>query len=442
MDHAQGRNRLRSNNLEGRVKSRSPRLGKTKVLFIGEDVSLAHVSRPLQLAGALNSDQYEIHFASSAQRAQLVEAAGYRFHPIPVLSNELFKERLRLGRPVLCEEYLTTAIAADLDLFKRIRPHAVVGDFRLSLAISAPLAGVPYFSLTNAHWSPNTALRMNVPDLPVTRILGRAFCGLVFRAFGAQMLKPHLRAFNRLCLLHGMPPAKTLHEIYTRADRVFFMDLPEVAPISSAAANEEYLGPLVWSPTIPESEWLRRLPTDRPLIYATLGTSGYDRTLKTLAKGLAGLPVAAALATVGAELPQLPENIFSAPYLPGIPLLKRAALAVCNGGSAGAYQALSQGVPLVCVPANADQHYTTAGLSALGVAERIPSEQFTAGRLRAVVLSMLKNETYRQKAGALAHRIAAEDPRPKFATRLAALVRPFPRRGRFTRADAFLAESR
>ena len=49
-------------------------------------------------------------------------------------------------------------MADDLELIRRIEPDVVVGDFRLSLAVSAPMAGVPYIALANAYWSPFAVL--------------------------------------------------------------------------------------------------------------------------------------------------------------------------------------------------------------------------------------------------------------------------------------------
>ena len=42
----------------------------------------------------------------------------------------------------------------DLALIKSYRPDLIVGDFRLSLSISARVAGIPYAAISSAHWSP------------------------------------------------------------------------------------------------------------------------------------------------------------------------------------------------------------------------------------------------------------------------------------------------
>ena len=45
-------------------------------------------------------------------------------------------------------------VEEDLRLIDSFRPDVVVGDFRVSLAISARKARIPYVNVTNAYWSP------------------------------------------------------------------------------------------------------------------------------------------------------------------------------------------------------------------------------------------------------------------------------------------------
>ncbi|MFC3374324.1 hypothetical protein ACFOLJ_00110 [Rugamonas sp. CCM 8940] len=68
----------------------------------------------------------------------------------------------------------------DLHVFKQARPDLVVGDFRLSLSISARLAGLPYVALSNAYWSPYVRQRYPLPDIPLARLRPLALAGACF----------------------------------------------------------------------------------------------------------------------------------------------------------------------------------------------------------------------------------------------------------------------
>ncbi|MCY0611157.1 glycosyl transferase family 1, partial [Klebsiella pneumoniae] len=83
------------------------------------------------------------------------------------------------------------------------------------------------------------------------------------------------------------------------------------------------------------------LPTDRPIVYATLGTSGGRNLLQLVLNALAELPVTVIGATAGrSDLKTVPANAFVADYLPGEAAAARSAVVVCNGGSLTTQQAL------------------------------------------------------------------------------------------------------
>ena len=58
-------------------------------------------------------------------------------------------------------------------MIREVEPDVVVGDFRLSLSVSARVAGVPYLAITNAYWSPYARQRFPLPELPVVRMARR-----------------------------------------------------------------------------------------------------------------------------------------------------------------------------------------------------------------------------------------------------------------------------
>ena len=60
----------------------------------------------------------------------------------------------------------------DLALLEAVRPDVVIGDFRLSLSVSARVAGIPYVNVTNAYWSPYARPHFEVPNLALTRLVG------------------------------------------------------------------------------------------------------------------------------------------------------------------------------------------------------------------------------------------------------------------------------
>ena len=255
-----------------------------------------------------------------------------------------------------------------------VRPDVVVGDFRLSLSVSARLAGVPYATITNVYWSTSARQRFPLPELPLTRTLGVRTAGLVFPLARPVAFALHTRPLNRVRREHGLPSlGPDLRRTYTDADRVLFADAPELAPPHTLAPGHEFLGPVLWEPAaIPPT-----LP-DGPLIYVTLGSSGRGRLLAAVVRAFADLPVTVVAASAGADLPDpLPHNVITADYLPGTAIARRAALVVCNGGSPTVQQALSAGTPVLGLAGNMDQHLSMRPVTTTGVGLLVRSEHAT-----------------------------------------------------------------
>ena len=127
---------------------------RQRILFFAEAVTLAHVTRPLVLARSLDPERYEVHFACAAGYDFLFKDGEFTRWSIDTISTERFLHALATGSRLYDYQTLTDYLEDDLRVLDAVSPDLVVGDFRLSLAVSAPLRKVPYAAIANAHWSP------------------------------------------------------------------------------------------------------------------------------------------------------------------------------------------------------------------------------------------------------------------------------------------------
>src|SRR5215470_4211814 len=114
-------------------------MSRIKILFVGESVTLAHVVRPLSLCQTLDSQRYDVSFACGETWKHFVESRGIIPNALPTISPKEFSQRLAWGKPLYTRERLLEYTTAELELFKRISPDLIVGDFRISLAISTEI---------------------------------------------------------------------------------------------------------------------------------------------------------------------------------------------------------------------------------------------------------------------------------------------------------------
>ena len=108
---------------------------KTKILFVSEAVSLAHVARPSVLAAAIDRDRFEVHFASNGQFSFCHADQLLLKHQITSISPADFMLRLAAGRPLYSHAELEAYVEDDLALIKVVEPDLIVQDFRLSMGI-------------------------------------------------------------------------------------------------------------------------------------------------------------------------------------------------------------------------------------------------------------------------------------------------------------------
>ena len=383
-----------------------------RILCFAEAVTLAHVARPLVLARRLAQEGHELHFAVSKDYAAMAAAqSGLTRHTIQSLPSAEFLNRLARGSRVYTTRELEAYVEQDLGLLKSVKPDLVLGDFRLSLSVSARLAGVPYLNLTNAYWSPYARPRYVMPRHPLVPVLGAALASTVFRFVRPAVFAFHSAPLNRVRNAHGLRGlGLDLRTVYTEADITFYADVPELIPTHELPPNHHYLGPVTWSPPVPLPSWWQELPGDRPLVYLSMGSSGAGDRLTEIVMALSQLPITVVVATAGRfELGAVPDNVHVAEYLPGDTVAARARLVICNGGSPATQQALQQGVPVLGLPDNLDQYLNMNFIVTYGAGRWLRADAAGGRPVQAAVADMLAQERYSVRARAAQSALRARD---------------------------------
>lgn len=326
-----------------------------KVLFFAEAVTLAHVARCLVLAEALRS-RHDVSLAVAATAHRHVPPNRYPVTTLNSIPGERFVEALRRGHPVYDEATLHRYVEEDLRIINDEQPDLVVGDFRLSLSVSARLRSVPYLAILNAYWSPWYQRAAPLPVLPWTGLVPLALARPVFALGSRPVMASHSRPLNRVRSCYGLPPLATdLRRVYSDADYVAYPDVPELHPTPNRPVSHRYLGPILWSPSVTPPTWWDEAATGTTA-YVTMGSSGNPALLGAIVEAMDELGVAARVATAGASFePAGRSQARVAHYLPGVEAAKRADFVVCNGGSLTVQQALSAGKPVLAIASNMDQ---------------------------------------------------------------------------------------
>lgn len=386
--------------------------GRKRILFVAEAVTLAHVARTYTLAKSLPGDLYEVKIVCDPRYHFLFASeciAHASIHSIPTTQ---FEAALNRGAPLYQFETLRKYVDEDHAVMNAFRPDVVIGDFRLSLGVSARVAGIPYVNVSNAGWSPRARARFVVPDIRLTEMLGPRIAQWLFDRARPVSFAMHARPFNRLRRHHGLAPLPNdLRHVYTDGDYTLYADLPELIPIDDLPLQQAFLGPVHWSPQTPLPLWAERIPMDRPLVYVALGSSGLHAALTVILGALAGQGWTVVAATAGKSAPVSQyDDVFVADFLDGDLWAGRASAVVCNGGSPTCYQALRHGVPVVGLPSNLDQYLNMAAVEDAGAGVMLRAGRASVPQVADGVRRVLENPAYRTIARRLATAMAAHDP--------------------------------
>ena len=393
-----------------------------KILLMAHDVTLAHLGRPLHLAELLVADGHDVVLATSQESSRFLASFKGRTHTLEPTGKERFIYNLAKGKPVFDFETLLRYRVEVEAVLCSYRPDIVIGDFSISLSVSALRHKIPYATITNAYWSPAFTPRFIVPDLPMVPYLGVSLSQFLFDLVRPLAFTYHARPMNALRRHYGLPSlGNDLRRVYTDADLDLFSDIPETYGLTGDIPGGSFLGPINWSPNIPLPNWWDALDPNLAVVYVTLGSSGDGRLLPEVIRQLTSLGVQLVVATAGAR--GLPEHplVFSSDYLPGDQVAARSSLVICNGGSPTSAQALAKGVPVLGIPGNLDQYLNMHYLEKRGLAQSLRNQNIGNGQLPVLAKAMMADKRLRERTERHAEIMSGYDNRLRLADAISRL---------------------
>ena len=164
-----------------------------------------------------------------------------------------------------------------------------------------------------------------------------------------------------------------------------------VGPLSNNASRAEI--PFPWEKL-----------TDKPLIYASLGTV-QNKILWVfiqIAYACLGLDVQLVISLGGASKPEelgyVPGSPIVVKAAPQLALLKRASLCITHAGMNTTLECLSNGVPMVAIPITNDQPAVAARIAWTKIGEVVDLNNCTVDTLKTAIAQVLSQPKYRQNA--------------------------------------------
>jgi N-glycosyltransferase StaG len=248
-----------------------------------------------------------------------------------------------------------------------------------------------------------------LPSAPAASLRARALDAAIGGA--RQLLSRGLRrALDELRAERGLPPmGAPVNEYLGRLTLYLVLSVPELdLNRRDLPPSVHYAGACTWHPPEPPgtSEWLDQLPSGRPWVHITEGTSHFQDpfVLRAAATGLAGAHMEAII-THGHDrradelgIDTSAANVHVTPWLSHDALLPRCQALVTTGGAGTVIAGLRAGVPLVIVPTTWDKPDNAQRVAAAGAGIVLPPRRCTPESLRAAVEQVLTQPSYRAAA--------------------------------------------
>lgn len=368
----------------------------SRILIFAEAVTLAHVARPIALSRVLRDLGHDVCIAAAPSAHHWLAAEGVPFWPLWSIEPSAFVRALSLGIPAYSFATLKRYVADDLSAIDAFGPDIVVGDFRLSLYISARLAKKPYGAIANAYWSRRYWRGGDAPPIAPLSWLPPAVANALFDRIHPAAFALHAMPFRLACKAFGIGALEgDIRDIYTASDGTAFADVEHFYDWRNGSGERAtFIGPLAWEP--PGQPGLPPLPDDRPIVFVSFGTSGQRGLLPSILDTLASMPIHCIVATGGAgnltggagNL-NLPANcVHAAPFVPYATACASSAAMICNGGTPATYAAVGRGKPVLGLFHNLDQALNMrivqelgAGLASSAHARQLPQLKRSINKL-------------------------------------------------------------
>ncbi|MGR3178352.1 MAG: glycosyltransferase, partial [Candidatus Anammoxibacter sp.] len=299
------------------------------------------------------------------------------------------------------------SIDSTRSVVKQFRPDVIVCDFfthagaQMAEVFKIPWATtctVPGLIPGGANVPPHTPWGLPLSNNTFVKSMYhvvRFFQGCFFRLFD--------RGFNSIRSTLGLAPIKGC---------VIYNSISPYLILSPTCEGFEYkrsdwppqmylTGPAPWGKEIDQVnsfDWINSLPSNKPIIYVTLGTvqslahlDFYKSVIDAFKSEPYQVIMSIGQALSMSEFDYIPDNFRLEPYIPHSKILPKATAVIHHGGQGIVQDSVFHGLPSLVVPISNDQYEMARRCLVAGVSVRIPYPKINPKRLRIAMRKVLND---------------------------------------------------
>jgi len=234
-------------------------------------------------------------------------------------------------------------------------------------------------------WNPFACIASKILNKPlITVIQADAHPdnkGVIWWKERPKNLPTALPTINKVIVSYGLKKIGKVEEL-SIGDLTLVVGTPDLDPIPEGA-NCNHIGPLLWEKADDQlPEWIETISRSKPLIWVYPGNPRYgpketvfdsEIIIRACIHVLSKMDAHVILTTGNHKLPKdllpLPDNFYSALYLPGLQLAKKCDLMIHHGGYGSCQTSLYSGTPSVIIPTFSERESNARRVAAVGAGE-------------------------------------------------------------------------
>jgi len=220
-----------------------------RFLLIPSAIARSHLTRLVLIALELQHQGAEVAFGFP-ENNQILQHYNFQFFPVAdAVVTDFSSNVFDAYTPSLIKQ----CVKDELKAIEAFKPDAIIGDFRLTAAISSKIAKIPYISVVNGYMTDYfDPVDVMIPKQ--TRPLEHKIASIAARAIQQTQKRTLATHFRAVAQKYGLKKLVSLYDFLT-GDLTLIADLPEFCPLENLPQNFRYVGPLIWeglNDTVPD----------------------------------------------------------------------------------------------------------------------------------------------------------------------------------------------
>lgn len=365
-----------------------------RILFLPYTEQIGSTYPLLDLASHFAEKGDEIIFAGSGKYKKLIEDSGYRIEPLIEVPYPVYNKSLKTGGGNFhTYETAKEHIAAELELFKRIKPDLVIAQNRPTARVSGDICKIKTISLIVAMATRYRDVKVYEADLFIfSKLFKFPLFGKLFSKGQNKIIELYsklwLKPYNKIAKEYGIKPYQSFFDLIEGNLLTLIPESESLFPLQKGYPKDKYffIGPQLTKAHFDTPDWYNEAKEkDGNFIYLSMGSTSqglYPYVFHRLVKIFGGSKEVNIVTNTSwildgdKEMRETPDNVFVANITPAEAMFNLADLTICHGGNGTIYHSLLFGVPIYCVVGRVEHELNMKRLEELNLGSGMLYSQF------------------------------------------------------------------